>query len=165
MTDHHTFTSTIRFCGLINPLPLPNSGMRPRYGCTVNADDVPTELHGHVTRKPISRQYTELRPDLAGSVWCHLTQPRPPRLVLTDGMDAIEQMHRLVRVAESTNIKPDLLMNGIPATLAVQPVEWIDAAYHKPAPEQVKRLTILAVQFAYDDLVKRFDELQREYFA
>lgn len=163
MTDVHTFTSTIRFCGLFKPLRSPVPSV-VRYGCTVNADDVPKDLRGYVTPKPASKRYLTERPDLAGAVWCHLMDHHPPQIVLTNGIDAIRQLIELCRMAEATNVTPDRLLNEIPATLAVRPIEYIDRETDMRHARQVKRLSLVAVQVTYDDLVKRFDDLQKEYF-
>lgn len=163
MTDVHTFTSTIRFCGLFKPLRSPIPSV-VRYGCTVNADDVPKELRDYVTPKPVSERYLADRPDLAGAVWCHLMDHHPPQIVLTDGIDAIRELINICHMAEATNVTPDRLLNEIPATLAVRPIEYIGRYHIDIAPKQVKRLSLVAVQVTYDDLVKRFNDLQKEYF-
>lgn len=163
MTDTTKFTSTVRFCGLFKPLRLPLPDI-VRYGCTVNADDVPADLTEYVVRKPISPRYTEARPDLAGSVWCHLKGRFTPTICLTNGMDAVRQLVQLCEMAEATNITPDRLLNECPATLAVRPIEYIAPVTNR-GPRLVKELQIVAIQFVYDDLIKRFDQIQREYFT
>lgn len=165
MTDRdvHQFTSTIRFCGLFNPLQLPSTTIK-RYGCTVNADDIPDYLSKYIARKPISQRYAQQHPDLAGSVWCHLAQQHPPTLHLTDGTDAIGQVKYICDMATFMHIGPDRLLNGIPATLAVRVVDWIDYRQQNIRPVEEKRLQILAIQFTYADLVDNFDRIHKEHF-
>jgi hypothetical protein len=161
---HIIEASRIYWPAFIEPMTAIVTEGKPRFGCFILFDDVPSEIHSdYVVHKEPSARAIEINPELAGSRVCLLRQAFKPRLTTTNGFDGLRALAKLQELAKIANVKLDRLFHAVPACLSVEPVEYIDASQYD-RPRQVKTLQIIAVQVGIGELRDNFERMLTEHF-
>lgn len=119
-------TTIINVSRLLWPMSYPDRMIR-RYAVSVLFHEIPFDLVGYVTPKPVSRRTSKTWPEFADALLVRIIQPYAPRLTFTNGVDGLRELKQLQELAKTANIGPDRLFHGLPATLSVQVVEAIEA--------------------------------------
>lgn len=144
-----TFTGTVYWCNIHEATRLPQNDTKI-YSLCVDVQSIPTRFHGFV------------RPQQSDDLVYHMIQqPFRPILAMPEPGDYLP-LRRLRDQCEIANIRLDRLFHGLTARLAV---DVVDVPLRPFQPDDEKRqIRLLAVQFNFDDVEKRFHHLVGEYF-
>lgn len=139
----------------------------PRYGCLIMIDDVPDDLRTHVKPKPARAHRVETTPGLSEKdLLTFIPQPFKPRLTFANAFTGLRQWMELQELAGAANIPANRLFHNIPARLAVEPVEMIDAVPYGATQrsQAVKRLQVVSIRVDIGDLTGNLERMLTEHF-
>jgi hypothetical protein len=147
----HTFKITEAFYPNVYEGYLFPSEDKPTFGLSIKAEELPDHLRIYA-RAPKDKMGFNIITISAGK--------QPPTVVTEEGRNGAGQMDSILRFARNANMRLDDLLKKIPMEIAAEVIEFENS---RTGPSSA--LIVKAIKVRYTDLLRRYDEIEVEYWS